>query len=393
MTPTDRERYLLLNFIEGIGSTRLRALLDAFGSLEALWRAPAQTLGRAPGIGPALAQRISLGRQAGERLAQELERARQLGLEVVTLADAEYPSALREIPDPPLALYMKGRLPAAEEPAVSVVGARRASLYGLEVAERLAYELALRGVAVVSGLARGIDGAAHRGALRAGGRTVAILGGALDRLYPPEHAQLADQISLQGALVSEYALGMPPLAGNFPRRNRIISGLSLGVVVVEAGPRSGALITADLALEQGKEVFVVPGPITSVTSRGTHELAKQGARLVTSVEDIVEELRLTPRPAQQAAAGPTSADLPARGAQAGLPGSEAEARVLGGLSVTEPRSFDAISARSGMGAAPLAALLLDLELRGQVRRLAGARFLRLAAAPCADAPRAAAVGA
>ena len=299
--------------------------------------------------------------------AHELSLARQAGVRVVTREQSGYPKALREIYDPPLALYIRGSMPS-EEVAIAVVGSRHASRYGLQTAERLAYDLALRGVTIVSGLARGIDGAAHRGALKAGGRTIAVLGSGLSIVYPPEHEQLAQQIREQGALVSEYPMTMEPLAQNFPRRNRIISGLSLGVVVVEAAARSGALITAGCALEQGREVFAVPGPITTPTSQGTHHLLKDGAKLVTSVEDILEELRLAPQPvavAASSASAKTTQPLP-----------EAEQRVLACVSGDEPRYIDLIAEESGLEMSAVSSLLSQLELRHAVRQLPGKRFVR-----------------
>ena len=293
--------------------------------------------------------------------------AKQTSYRTLTPADTGYPALLREIPDPPAVLHVRGTLGDSCEPAVAIVGSRHASPYGLECAERLAYDLALRGITVVSGLARGIDAAAHRGALNAHGRTVAILGSGLDCLYPPEHERLAEEIAELGCVVSEYPMGMQPLPHNFPRRNRLISGWSLGVVIVEAAQRSGALITADMALEQGREVFAVPGPVTAVTSQGTHELLKHGARLVTSVEDILEELGLT-------------ADAPSRaaGARAHAPASElveAERRIVACLG-TEPQDIDAIAQASGMRASEASSWLLQLELKRIVRQLPGKQFVR-----------------
>lgn len=290
----DRERLIALNLVPGIGSLRLRRLLDAFGSLSTLWAASAEQLQQVEGVGPGFAQQLIDSRRKRDAVTEELGLARKAGCTVVTLEDDGYPVPLRQIHDPPLVIYMKGAWTEADETAVAMVGARRASLYGQQMAERLAYDLALRGVTVVSGLARGIDGTAHRGALKASGRTLAVLGNGLSSIYPSEHKDLAEQIAEHGALISEYPMRMEPLSQNFPQRNRLISGLSLGVVIVEAAKRSGALITADCALEQGREVFAVPGKADSITSQGTHQLLKQGARLVTSVEDILEELRLEP---------------------------------------------------------------------------------------------------
>lgn len=316
--------------------------------------------------------------------AHELSLARQAGVHVVTREQSGYPKVLREIHDPPPALYIKGSLPA-EETAVAVVGSRHASRYGLQMAEQLSYELAVRGVTIVSGLARGIDGAAHRGALRAGGRTIAVLGSGLSIVYPPEHEALAEQIVEQGALVSEYPMTMQPLAQNFPPRNRIISGLSLGVVVVEAAARSGALITAGCALEQGREVFAIPGQITTSTSQGTHHLLKEGARLVTAVEDILEELRLTPpvrlrsgrRPEQgRGAPQPVAGAAPSAAMGKAPPLAEEEQRIIACVSQNEPRYIDTIAEASGMEMSEVSSALSQLELRHAVRQLPGKRFIR-----------------
>ena len=365
---TNRERLILLNLIPEIGSTRLRRLLDAFGTLDRMWTASVQELQQAAGVGPSLAQRIADGRRDEAALRRELALVQRHGATLVTLEDAEYPARLRTIADPPVALYVHGTLEPADATAVAIVGSRLASPYGLQSAERLAYDLALRGVTVVSGLARGIDGAAHRGALRASGRTLAVLGGGLARLYPEEHARLASEVAARGALISEYPMDTPPLSYYFPRRNRIISGLSLGVVIVEAAQRSGALITADCALEQGREVFAVPGPMTAATSQGTHHLLKQGARLVTSVDDIVEELRLT--------ASPDPAAVPARAATASAHLSERQEAVLASLHDEQPRYIDTVAAQRGLAVADVSSLLLELELKRLVQQLPGKQFVR-----------------
>ena len=362
-----RERLLLLNLISDVGSTQLRRLLDAVGDVDRLWASRAQELQQVAGIGPRLAQRIVAGCRDEERLENELRLARRHHVTMITLEDPEYPQPLRAIPDPPLVLYLKGTLEPADEVAVGIVGARHASLYGIRCAEGLGYDLALRGVTVVSGLARGIDGASHRGALKALGRTLAVLGNGLACVYPTEHEDLSAQIAEQGALISEYPMETPPLARNFPRRNRLISGLSLGVVVVEAASRSGALITADCALEQGREVFAVPGPMTAVTSQGTHQLLKQGARLVTSVEDILEELHLSVHPG----AGRALSERIAGTTQL----LEPEQRVLGCVN-DQPRYIDAIAAQSGLDLPEVSSVLLQLELKHVVQQLPGKQFVR-----------------
>lgn len=363
----NRARYILLNLAPAVGSTRLRRLLDVFGDLDHVWKATVQELQQVEGVGPLLAQRLAATLKDEAKLTRELELARQAGVRILTLEDPEYPALLRAIADPPLALYIRGRLGDADQVAVAMVGSRHASLYGLQAAERLSYDLALRGVTVVSGLARGIDRAAHEGALKAQGRTLAVLGSGMNRLYPPEHEALAAQIAGAGAVISEYPMEMAPLPYNFPRRNRIISGLSLGVIIVEASQRSGALITADCALEQGREVFAVPGPITTVTSQGTHRLLKQGARLMTSVEDVFEELRLEALPDPPAPEGKHCAEVE-------LPASAR--RVFACLKEREPQHLELIVSESGLALPDVSSLLLQLELKQLVRQLPGKRFVK-----------------
>jgi DNA processing protein len=285
--------------------------------------------------------------------------------------DAEYPERLKAIHDPPAVLFVRGTLPGREEPAVAIVGARRATPYGLSVARRLGGELARAGFTVVSGLARGIDGAAHEGAIRAGGRTIGVMGCGLDIAYPPEHIELIEEMVRQGAVVSEFPVGTPPYRANFPKRNRIISGMSLGVVVVEAGPESGALITARLALEQGREVFAVPGPAGSAMSVGTHRLLREGAKLVEGLQDIMEEIG----PQLAARTRPPSARAARPSAEPQLPDEEATVYRL--LS-HEPRHMDELTALTGQIPSRLSGVLLQLELRGVVRQLAGQRYIRAA---------------
>ena len=373
---TDRERSVLLNLIPDIGSLRLKRLLEHFESLDPLWKASPQDIQQVEGIGPILAKRLVAGCRDERGLAEELDLAKRHGVAIVTAVDPGYPAPLREIPDPPAALYVRGAWSAGDETAVAMVGSRRASLYGLQCAERLAYDLALRGATIVSGLARGIDGAAHRGALNAQGRTVGVLGSGFCRFYPAEHEALAARIAERGAVISEYPMRMAPLPQNFPRRNRLISGLSLGVVIVEAAQRSGALITCDCALEQGKTVFAVPGPITTPTSQGTHQILREGAKLVTCVEDILDELHLEPQPVRPA---PTAVAEQAAGGV-----TDEEQRLLACLSPDDPVDLDTLAAAAGLPTAVCAATLLMLELKRFVRPLPGKRFLR---SPHAPSPR------
>ena len=302
-----------------------------------------------------------------ERIRNETDRAPRQ----IPLGDTAYPANLREIHAPPARLYVRGTLVEDDALAVAIVGSRAATPYGVAVAERLAADLAARGVTVVSGLARGIDSAAHRGALRAGGRTIAVLGSGVDVIYPPENRRLAGDIEASGALVSQFEPGTSPLAGYFPARNRVIAGLSLAVLVVEAAEKSGSLITAGLAAEMGREVLAVPGPLTSPQSVGAHRLIQDGAALIQGWEDVVGQLplfwrdrvrALTPEPSQ--AGEPAHDDDPE---------TEALLRILG----EEPLGIDSIIERSGIAVGRASALLVTLEVEGRIRQLDGKRFVQV----------------
>jgi DNA processing protein len=305
------------------------------------------------------------------RASEAARRAASCGLAAVPWTAAAYPAALAAITDPPAVLWTRGALGALERPAVAVVGSRAASPYALAVAERLAGDLASRGLAVVSGLARGVDSASHRGALAAGGVTIAVLGSGADIIYPSEHAALARQIEATGLIVSELVPGTPPLPGFFPLRNRIISGLSRAVVVIEAGEKSGSLITARLALDQGRDVLAVPGNILSGRNRGSHGLLRDGAKIVEDADDILEELGMVrkgvvPVSSRDASEERGAAPFPA------LP----EDPVLACLIPGEPADLDAIAERTGVAPARLLTRLFELELRGLVARSGGGRFER-----------------
>jgi DNA processing protein len=305
--------------------------------------------------------------------AQEREGVTQREVTRLDWTDKRYPERLRAIHDPPSVLYCDGMPEPQDRQAVAIVGSRQATPYGLRVTETLAGELAALGFTIVSGCARGIDAAAHRAALAAGGRTIAVLGCGLDVAYPPEHARLQEEIAGHGAVLTEFATGMPPLAAHFPRRNRIISGLALGVVVVEATETSGSLITARLALEQGREVFAVPGPVDAPTSRGPHGLLKQGAKLVEAVDDIVEELlpqleQPLLRPAR--VAGPAPACSRRSEAHDLTPGE----RAVLGLVGEDPRHLDDLTEQSRLPAAEVARILLGLELKALVHQLPGQQY-------------------
>ncbi len=298
----------------------------------------------------------------------------------ITRDEASYPVNLREIPMPPERLWVRGRVETDDTLAIAIVGAREATPYGLGCAERLAADLAARGITVVSGLARGIDSAAHRGALEAGGRTVAVLGSGVDVIYPPENRRLASDIAARGAIVSQFAPGTPPLAGYFPVRNRVIAGLSLGVVVVEAAEKSGSLITAGLAGELGREVMAVPGPLTSLMSRGAHRLIQDGAALVQGWEDVVAQLPLRFRdqvkpPAVAHVAGGPNHLTHGQHAERHVEDNEDESSRLLQIIGREPIGIDQIIERSGMAPGRTSALLMTLEIEGRIRQLEGKRFV------------------
>lgn len=296
------------------------------------------------------------------RARAAIDRGRAQRITPIAWNDPAYPVALTTIVDPPPILWTQGSSTAFDRPAVAIVGARAASAYGLSVAERLAADLAMRGLAIVSGLARGVDSAAHRGALSAGGVTLGIMGSGVDVMYPPEHVPLARDMQQQGAVVSELVPGTPPLQQFFPMRNRIISGLSRAVVVIEAGEKSGSLITARCALEQGRDVLAVPGNVLSGRNRGAHALLKDGAKIVESADDILEELRM-----------PTVGSDSRRSESA----SAGQDPILACLTPGEPSDLDAIAERSGLTTARLLPRLFELELQGAVARVGGGRFVRV----------------
>lgn len=288
---TEREAYILLNMMSDIGPVSVRRLMEFFGGVPAVLNASLEELRQVKGVGLRMAEAIVRQRDELD-VAGEEERARHLGARLIAFSDDEYPALLKEIYDPPLALYAMGSLEPADRHAIAVVGSRRTTHYGRSVADRLAYQLAKVGYTVVSGLARGIDTAAHEGALKGGGRTLAVLGGGMGNIYPSENRRLAEEIARHGCVLSEFPLDRQPDKTTFPMRNRIASGLSQGVVVVEADRTSGAMNTAKHALEQGRSVFAVPGRVDASTASGCHLLIKQGARLVEGVDDILEEFEM-----------------------------------------------------------------------------------------------------
>ena len=361
MLPADRhesEPWLRLTLIRGLGNAALRKLLREFGSPErvlAARRAELQSL-----VAADIAAQIAAGGNA-DGAQQALEWLGDSANAIVTLADADYPQLLLQTADPPPLLYVKGRRELLNRPALAVVGSRNATPQGLANAEDFARELSNAGITIVSGLALGIDAAAHRGGLSGRASSLAVVGTGLDVVYPARNRALAHQLAAAGALVSEFTLGTPALGANFPRRNRVISGLSRGCLVVEAALQSGSLITARLANEQGREVFALPGSIHSPLAKGCHALIKQGAKLVDSATDILEELHL-------AAAPSAMHDAPELDPRV--------ARLLAQLGF-EPTDLDTLCARCGMGADVVSALLLKLELQGLIAALPGGQYQRV----------------
>ena len=372
MAESDPDQRLIdilhLAMVPGVGPQTSRALLERFGSAgEALDATRGQLCGVA-GVGPKLAEKIVRARQDFDAAA-ELALCRRMEVDLISRGEPLYPPPLENIPDPPGLLYIKGKIEPRDQLAIAVVGSRHCTPYGTRTAERLASALARTGFTVVSGLARGIDAAAHRGAIKAGGRTIGVLANGLASIYPPEHEDLARAVVEAGALVSEMPMRQSPLAGLFTQRNRIISGLSLGVLVIEATPRSGSLSTAGHAMEQNREVFAVPGPVDSLPSQGCHRLIRDGARLVETVDDILEELgplvsevRTDP--------GETPVRHPAE-----LALSDQERSLLGHLG-DQPVGVDELIALTHLTASQVIATLSVLEMRRLVRRLPGPTFVR-----------------
>ena len=361
---TESDAYFIVNLVSGIGPMRAKRLKERFGSLDRALVARESDLRSVQGIGEELSRTLANWESTTDS-ARERKWAEELGLHIVTQSDAAYPKSLLEIYDPPLCLYIKGKVPETWPRGIGVVGSRETSHYGLETAKKLSYQLAYSGVPVISGLARGIDTAAHLGALAAKGTTWAVLGCGLDKMYPPENDALAAKIvESGGCLISELPLGTSPDKSTFPMRNRIVSGLSFGVLVIEAGRQSGALITARQALEQGRQVFAVPGRIDNPLAQGTHRLIKDGAKLVEGAEDVLGELEfLLPR---NQVATPRA-----------LPGNLTpdEEKVYAAIELDET-PIDLITLKTGLPSGGVSSTLLRLEMKKLVRQLPGKIFVR-----------------
>lgn len=358
---------ILLSLVSGVGPRITKELLKRFENATEILNAAPSDLRDTPGVGVSLARRISLARET-INIDDELKAMNAGDVRPMFVDDDDYPPLLNKIHDPPTTLYMRGKITAADSIAIAIVGTRHATQYGLKTAERLAGGLSRAGITIISGLARGIDAAAHRGALSAGGRTIAVLGGGVLNIYPPEHKQLACEVAEQGAVLSEAAPRQAPTSGSFPRRNRIVTGMSLGVIVVEAAERSGALISARHAMEQNREVFAVPGRVDSRASRGCHRLIRDGARLVENVDDVLEEL------------GPLAAPVPTEHGPtvrhpAELQLNEQEQQVLGAIG-DDPTRIDEVVAATGLPTPRVLATISVLEMRSLIRRVSGQLLVR-----------------
>lgn len=356
-----------LNLVPGIGPRHQRSLLERFGDPESIFSATLQELEGVPGVGPKLARLIHAARDS-EHAETEVFMCQKNGYRLLRMGGSEYPQNLVELCDAPLILYCRGELRQQDELAVAIVGSRRCTLYGTQQAEKFGRALAMAGITVVSGLARGIDAAAHRGALAAGGRTIAVSATGLSHVYPPEHAELAEQISQNGAVVCESRLDQKPTSGIFPQRNRIISGLSLGVIIIEANRKSGALHTARHAMEQGREVMAIPGRIDSFASDGCNDLIRDGATLIRNIDDVLESLGPLVQPVQtelhQKVLSPRELAL------------STQQRQILDLVTSEPQHLDEIIRAAEIGSSRVLATLTVLEMKRMVKRLPGGFLVR-----------------
>jgi DNA processing protein len=358
------EAYIALNMIPGMGPVRLRKLLERFGSPTKILGASTSHLTQVEGIGPEVAANLRNWENLID-LKTEIELVEQHGVTVLTLESSEYPAALKETHSPPIVLYIKGELQERDRHAIGVVGSRKTTHYGIECAKKLSYQLAYSGLTVVSGLARGIDTAAHQAALAAKGRTIAVLGSGLLELYPPENAALAEKITESGAVVSEFPMRTKPDRQTFPMRNRIVSGWAFGILVIEAGLNSGALITANQALEQGRTVYAVPGPIDKPTSMGSNRLIQQGAKLVLSAKDVLDDFgTLFPNPPELAPSRPSVAM------------NEIEKKIYDAI-LEDETSIDTIVGKTRLPIGMVSSSLLGLEMKRLVKQLPGNRFVKL----------------
>ena len=355
----DKRYWIGFTLVKGIGAVRFQRILERFGNAESAWRATPADLAGA-GLGLKMIERLVAVREKVD-LSLIWDQIHAKGIQVLTWMDEAYPQRLKEIEQPPPVLYLRGEITSEDTWAVAIVGTRKVTSYGRQIAEEISTYLAANGVTVVSGLARGVDAIAHNAALRAGGRSLAVLGSGVDRIYPPENRALAEKMIQHGAILSDYIPGTPPESSNFPPRNRIISGLSMAVIVIEAGETSGALITAEFAAEQGREIFAVPGNILAPQSKGTNKLIQQGALPLLSASDIMQALNLT-RVGQQKAA------------RKALPADELESQLLGTMG-EEPLHVDEIRNQTGLPVEKVSATLVMMELKGMVRQVGNMHYV------------------
>jgi DNA processing protein len=364
-----REAFVALNLIEGVGPVRVRQLLESFGDAPSILRASKQKLLSVHGIGEETATAISSWENSID-LAGELKRAEDFGCRILTQEDEEYPPLLREIYDPPIVLYVKGAFLPQDKNGVALVGSRQTTHYGIETARKLGYQLAYVGVTVVSGGARGIDTAAHQGALNAKGRTIAVLGTGINVVFPPENNELFERIAANGAVVTQFPFNRPGDRQTFPIRNRIVAGMTLGTVVIEANLTSGALITSGFANDYGRQIFAVPGRIDSPRSKGCHELIKKGAKLCEGVEDILSEFEYIFPPSNRPASANETGVLP------GIALSENEQKILGALRVEDEITIDEVIRATGLPSSTVSVALLSLEMKRLVKQLPGKLFVK-----------------
>ncbi len=356
--------WIALRFVFGVGNVNYKNLINHFRSPENVFHADPRELEQVEGVTAKAIESIKAFKP-GSDVQRELDLIEKNSVTVITLKDPAYPESLKNIYDPPPFLYVKGEITKQDDNAFAIVGSRNASEYGTLATDRISRELAAHGLTIVSGMARGIDSCAHTGALAAKGRTIAVLGSGIDVIYPSENRKLYESIVVHGAVISEFPIGTEPLAYNFPARNRIISGLSLGVLVVEASLNSGSLITARLALEQGRDVFAVPGNVLAYKSKGTHKLLKDGAKLVESAQDILEEIRLKAPVEEQ--------QEERREAPVAL---DQESLLVYRILSEEALHIDEVILKTGLSSSHVSSLLLDLELNGLIKQLPGKRFIR-----------------
>jgi DNA processing protein len=369
----DLEAKVALNLVLDIGSIRLKKLLEFFGKAENILKASPEKLNAVSAIGQKIAAKICAIKK--EDIDKEFALAKSYNLQILSTESSDYPENLKNISDPPVILYVQGQLKQQDILGIAIVGSRLASFYGLTAAEKFAYDLSGLGFTIISGMARGIDTRAHRGALKSAGRTIAVMGSGFANLYPPENKELAQEISRNGAVISEFPINTGPAKQNFPRRNRLISGLSQGVLIVEAAKNSGALITADFALEQGRDVFALPGKVDSLNSFGTNELIKQGAKLVSSVDDILEELPLL--------AYITKSKTVAEKRRKDCPELKRQSQSLScaedllyNIIDAQPVSLDELVEKTNLNVLNLSPVLLNLQTKKLVKKLPGGQFIR-----------------